>query len=150
MKNVLYLILMLSLFTGGCQSSEKTQEGTIGDQNVPEYEQSPEDIVVSNSGETNENRFFTFLENVNQGIKDTIRIVIYTEEGDPILQELNFTGEEISYTFDARRDTFGSGEIKKDVCQSIEVEETPSRTDYSLSGCSEPEIDTLIWVVEKS
>ncbi|WP_456270962.1 DUF4362 domain-containing protein [Bacillus sp. AK031] len=151
MKRILILILivMLSLWTAGCQSNENTSQDTIGDWNVPEYEQAAEDIVYSNDGVKNEDRFFAFLENVNQGIKDTIRVVTYTEEGDPILQDLEYDGDKISYKLDTRRDKFGSGEIQTAACQSIEVEEKPIRKDYILSGCNVSDIDTLIWVVKK-
>lgn len=62
--------------------------------NIPEYVQSPED-VVNHGNITNIDKFFAFIENVNRGIEDKIRVVTYTEEGGPMLIDLEYDGEVI-------------------------------------------------------
>ncbi|TQR19438.1 DUF4362 domain-containing protein [Psychrobacillus vulpis] len=93
-------------------------------------------------------RFSEFLNNVEKGQKDNIRVVRYTEEGDPMLHDLEFDGEVIKSTSDTRRDKFGEGSINNTTCTSIEEVETTERTDYILEGC-ENIIDNVILVTWK-
>ncbi len=96
----------------------------------------------------NTERFTEFLKNVEQEQKDNIRIVRYTEEGDPMLPDLEYDGEIIKSTTDTRRDKFGEGSIKTTICTSMEVVETTERTDYILDGC-ENIIDNKILAIRK-
>jgi hypothetical protein len=48
------------------------------------YNPSDEDIVDSHGEITNIEKFMKFVENVNHGREDKIRVVRYTTEGDPI------------------------------------------------------------------
>lgn len=152
MKKILILILVSFIVTA-CQSNGSTKESTKVDvterKDIPVYSQTAEDIVNMHGDITNINRFFTFLENVEQGQKDKIRVVSYTEEGDPILHDLNFDGEVIDSSKDTRRDNFGPGSIYTSTCKSIELEEKQERSDYTLSGCMPADQDIMILVIWK-
>ena len=90
-----------------------------------------------------------FVENVNQGTKDKIRVVRYTTEGDPILHDLEYDGEIITSTTDTTRDEFGTGSVSTATCKSIDVNETDESTDYTLSGCDQTNRDNSILAIWK-
>ncbi|QPQ33119.1 DUF4362 domain-containing protein [Lysinibacillus sp. JNUCC 51] len=46
---------------------------------------------------SNLDRFESFIENVESGVKDEIRISMYTIEEDPIFYNLNYNGNKIQY-----------------------------------------------------
>ena len=153
MKRILVFIGILLFILSGCQSNQINQVSEPPDNtkqnNIPEYVQSPDDIVDMHGDIANLDRFFTFLENVNQGMKDKIRVVRYTEEGDPMLHDLDYDGEVIQSTTDTRRDKFGSGSINTATCKSIDIKEKDRRTDYNLTGCDNTNRDNTILVIWK-
>lgn len=104
--------------------------------------------VVNKHGEiTNLARFEDFFENVQQSKEDTIRIIAYTIEGDPIIKDVHFNGSEIEYTLDTTRDAFGQQAVSATNCQSVERIETQEHTEYQIAGC-ENETDSVLLVVD--
>lgn len=103
-------------------------------QSLSEYIPSDEDIVSMHGKVTNANRFNLFLKHVQKAEFDEIRIVHYTVEGDPILHDLIYNGNEIHSTLDTRRDKFGEGEIGSTICKSI----VESKSEYVLKDCKNP------------
>jgi len=74
---------------------------------------------------------------VEQGKVDEIRIVQYTDEGDPVFQTLEHSGKDILYVLDSRQDKF-AGEDKglyKDSCKRIVKEQCELQTAYRLIDC---------------
>ncbi|WP_404346831.1 DUF4362 domain-containing protein [Sutcliffiella horikoshii] len=153
MKKILVFTVILLFILSACQSNEINQgndsPSTTIQNNIPEYVQSPEDVVNMHGDITNIDMFFGFIENVNQGLEDKIRVVTYTEEGDPMLHDLKYDGEVIQSTTDTRRDTFGSGNINTAICSSIDIKENAERTDYDLTGCDKNNRDNSILVIWK-
>ncbi|QUG40052.1 DUF4362 domain-containing protein [Psychrobacillus sp. INOP01] len=149
MKKVISLcILFIALIFAGCQNEENSAN-TIGEQNnVPDYTPSSEDVVDMHGEIENKERFEEFLNNVEKNQKDSIRVVSYTTEGDPMLKDLEYDGGVIKYTTDTRRDKFGVGSISNTSCTSVEVVETTERTDYLLEGCDN-KVDNIILVTWK-
>ncbi|MFS1512708.1 DUF4362 domain-containing protein [Chengkuizengella sp. SCS-71B] len=101
---------------------------------------------------TNIDIFMRFIENLGQGIKDEIKIVRYTEEGDPILRDIEFDGENIITTIDTTRDRFGKGQVSTFICKTIKVEEIEELNQYKhylLNDCNQEYIDTSILVIQK-
>ncbi|MCA1031212.1 DUF4362 domain-containing protein [Bacillus timonensis] len=144
MGRIFCLLMVVSLMVG-CQSNEVIhKEGSISS-----YQPSSKDIVNMHGDITNIDRFFSFVEHVKEGKDDRIRVVTYTEEGDPMLHDLDYDGEVITSTTDTRRDKFGSGGINTTTCASIDMIESKERTDYTLSGCDQKNIDTMILVIWK-
>jgi hypothetical protein len=113
------------------------------------YNPSDEDIVDSHGEIANIEKFMKFVENVNQGREDKIRVVRYTIEGDPMLHDLEYDGEIITSTTDTTRDEFGNGSVSTATCKSINVKETDETTDYILSGCDKTDRDNSILVIWK-
>ncbi|MFJ8219922.1 DUF4362 domain-containing protein [Bacillus cereus] len=95
------------------------------------------DVIVKEVGTSNLDKFEQFVMNVDQGKVDKIRIVQYTHEGDPILQTLERSENDILYVSDNRKDQF-AGEDKglhKDSCKRIVKEQRESQTAYRLIDC---------------
>ena len=145
-----YIIIALILFIGaGCQPEEETIPEKAADlPEPPEYIQAPEDIVDMHGDITNLERFFAFVEHVEQGEKDKIRIVNYTTEGAPMLHDLEFDGTEIHSIYDSTRDGYGPGSIEEASCKGVTVVKRDSRTDYVLEECSNQKEDLTILVLE--
>lgn len=124
-KFTILTICIIFLFIVGCTNSNTNS-------NSKEYTPSKTDIVNRNSCEvTNENKLKEFIHSTETGKKDNIRVVAYTKEGDPILTDLAFDGENLEVTRDNTRDEYGNNEIKTFKCESILVEGKK----YSIIGC---------------
>lgn len=135
MKKALIFIALSALVVLGCQSEPETQLPDETGVSIFGFQPSSDDIVNTHGDVENLERFFAFMENVNAGKKDEIRVVSYTEEGDPMLHDLEFDGERLHSTTDTRRDKYGSGKIDSTTCKKIEVTENAERKDYYLSSC---------------
>jgi hypothetical protein len=84
---------LLTIGLTGCQDKKQT----IPDENtdppaLPEYIQAPLDKIGIHVDIINLDRFYQFVNNVEQGKKDEIRVVSYTTKGAPILHDLKFNG----------------------------------------------------------
>jgi Domain of unknown function (DUF4362) len=99
-------------------------------------------------------RFEQFLTNLSNKKEDTIRVTGYTDEGDPIFQDLRFDGKLIHYRYDNSNDAFGGNNtgIVTDVCTKIiEEENVQGEIDYLISGCSKnPDNSYFLIRVEKN
>ncbi|WP_088104185.1 DUF4362 domain-containing protein [Halalkalibacter urbisdiaboli] len=149
MKTIKVRVVLLLVLMVGCQTTETSPiKMKQAQKNVQEYIPSSADVVDKHGEINNIQRFIEFLDKVKLGQKDNIRVVKYTTEGDPMLQDLEYDGKVIKSTTDTRRDQFGVGSINTTTCASIEVIETSERTDYILEGC-ETIIDNTILVTWK-
>ncbi|WP_349288078.1 DUF4362 domain-containing protein [Pseudoalteromonas sp. BZP1] len=126
------LFLLFSLLLVGCN-----------------YTPSDSDIVVGLGSEiTNLNTFEIFLDNVKQGKEDNIRIVSYTDEGDPIIKDVNYDGTSIYAETDFTRDKFGTSRVESISCNSIDskVTVTPEKSEeYFLSECEPSQPSGNLW-----
>ncbi|WP_214783373.1 DUF4362 domain-containing protein [Bacillus sp. ISL-45] len=148
MKRFRFLILLIFVLTG-CQPEEQAIPEEAADlPEPPEYIQAPDDIVDMHGDITNLERFYTFVEHVEQGEKDKIRIVNYTTEGAPMLHDLEFDGTEIHSIYDSTRDGYGTGSIEEVTCKGVTVVKRESRTDYVLEECSNQKQDVIVLVIE--
>lgn len=96
------------------------------------------DVIVKGAGILNLDKFEKFVLNVEQREVDKIRIVQYTLEGDLIFQTLEYSGNDIFYVSDNRKDKF-AGEHKglyKDSCKSIVKDQRESGITYRLIECT--------------
>ena len=106
------------------------------------------DIVYQNEV-INLERFEQFLSNLSKNKEDKIRVTGYTDEGDPIFQDLQFDGKFIQYRFDNSNDEFAGNDrgIQTDVCTKIiEKENAQGTVDYLVSGCSKTPDHFLIQI----
>lgn len=145
--NIIF-VLFVSFLIAGCQNTENSTIKNLEQNNIPDYTPASEDVIDMHGEIENKERFQEFLNNVENSKKDGIRVVRYTEEGDPMLHDLEYDGEVIKSTTDTRRDKFGEGSIISTTCTTIEVVETTERTDYILEGC-EDTIDNTVLVTWK-
>lgn len=126
-KNLLFA-LFISFFIVGCQNTENSTIKKPEQNNIPDYTPASEDVIDTHGEIQNIERFKEFLNNVERGKKDSLRVVRYTVEGDPMLHDLEYDGEVFKSTTDTRRDKFGEGSMIHTTCTSIEVGETAERT----------------------
>ncbi|PEG05617.1 DUF4362 domain-containing protein [Bacillus cereus] len=95
------------------------------------------DVIVKGAGILNLDEFEKFVLNVEQREVDKIRIVQYTLEGDPIFQTLEYSGNDIFYVSDNRKDKFAGKDkgLHKDSCKGIVKEQRESESTYRLIDC---------------
>ncbi|WRP08772.1 DUF4362 domain-containing protein [Rossellomorea aquimaris] len=147
MRRLMMAGLFLLFCVGGCEEPGDQVETKVGKQ-AGAYEPVETDIVNTHGNVENMERFEKFYENVVDDGKDRIRIVSYTEEGDPILHDLGFDGNVFHSVRDSRMDTFGSGEIVKLSCENIEYVQNGEMADnmYKLTDCNREDADaSVLW-----
>ncbi|RIU92040.1 DUF4362 domain-containing protein [Oceanobacillus picturae] len=137
-------VLIITLVVVGCQNTEYSTKPNQEQNNIPDYTPSTEDVKDRNGDIENIKRFEEFRQNVENGRKDSVRVVRYTTEGDPMLHDLEYSGGIITSTRDTRRDTFGDGEINTTTCTSIKIIESTESTEYVLEGCENVEDDIIL------
>ncbi|RKN62900.1 DUF4362 domain-containing protein [Paenibacillus ginsengarvi] len=98
-------------------------------------------VYVSQKLAYNEEQLANFIKNVKANVKDWIRIVRYTPEGDPIIQTVSYDSGKFKYVVDATRDKFGGDPVRESACSSLEsshdvLGDIPY-TEFSLQGCGE-------------
>ena len=144
-----FFVLFLLFLISGCNSVQKSTDIYMYPDNIPPYIKIQEDIIVTHGELENKERLDEFLNNVQQGKEDIIRVVRYTTEGAPILYDYEFDEDKIKVSIDTRRDEFGQKDIFHTICTSIEVEEATKSTSYSLEGCDPQQENNIILIIEK-
>ncbi len=145
-------IFLLLLIGAGCQVKEHSlpdEKNEPPEDKPPEYIQSPNDVINMHGHITNLEKFYEFLEHIQQGEKDRIRVVSYTTEGAPMIHDIKYDGDLIYSTYDSTRDGYGPGSINKSNCRSITARERDSRTEYVLEGCDNEYGEQTVLNVEK-
>ncbi|ASK64167.1 hypothetical protein CFK37_19440 [Virgibacillus phasianinus] len=97
------------------------------------------DVVFSNDGEiSNLDKLGEFIEKVENGEENKVRIVRYTTEGDPIFHTLDYNGENIKYIYDDSQDEYAGSnkEVKSTTCADLESKENKNKVEYHLTDCS--------------
>ncbi|WP_161487175.1 DUF4362 domain-containing protein [Neobacillus mesonae] len=105
------------------------------------------DIVDVHGKISNLDKFKQFIKNVNDGVKDKVRITLYTKEGDPIFYNLDYNGKKIKYTFDDSQDSYGGAGmagIENATCTNIESTNSENGVEYHLRKCSPDVVNTFI------
>ncbi|AVQ97750.1 hypothetical protein OBCHQ24_01320 [Oceanobacillus iheyensis] len=147
MKPTQYVFMaFFILIISGCQNSNELTKPVQKPVDIPVYNSSSEDVVDRNGDIKNIEGFEVFYQNVEQGQKDSIRVVRYTTEGDPMLHYLEYDGEIIKSVRDTRRDTYGEGKVSNANCKTIDVKETEESKDYVLEGCDRIEDNIILTV----
>jgi hypothetical protein len=143
-RSFLFIVI---LFFVGISISGCSKSGGYG------FEEAIErgDVVYRNEV-FNLERFEQFLINLSNKNEDTIRITVYTHEGDPVFQDLQFDGEVIHYSYDNSNDKFAGNDKGKetDGCKEvIEKNNNQGEIEYLISGCSNNTEHILISVEKK-
>lgn len=116
-----FLLILLTIFLTACNPIEDS------------------DIVIEQKEITaNPDKFETFIRNLENGKRDSIRIAQSTKEGDPIFETLDYNGRTITYTYDNSHDEHGGTNkgTQSGTCQNLESEKSETDRIYRLSGCS--------------
>lgn len=145
-----FFVFFLTLLVSGCTSEQKSTDPYTQTNHTPAYVKTMDDIIDRNGKLENKERFDEFLNRVQQGEDDHIRVVKYTTEGNPILYEYEFKKNIIDVIIDTTRDGYGQREVIQTTCTSINVNEDQERTSYELDGCTPPIGGNLILTVEKA
>lgn len=125
----------LILLLAGCSSGEEGGIVTANPSSIEPLEISSEDIIDKHGNITNQKRMEEFMQRVETFEPDAVRIISYTTEGDPIVKNVEFTGELFELSYDTRRDAFGSQVIRNYSCSDIDRKETQSSATFELIGC---------------
>ncbi|PGR33130.1 hypothetical protein COC47_27670 [Bacillus cereus] len=134
MKKYILVFVVLSIFLiSGC-----SKESSLVDEK--------KDVILKHEKIVNLNEFKSFVENVKLEKPDKVKIVSYTDEGDPIVQTLNYDGKEIRYSIDNSNDKFSSENNKeqKTVCKKLNKRQENSQVVYYLDECSQKDIDNML------
>ncbi|WP_410984205.1 DUF4362 domain-containing protein [Bacillus cereus] len=96
------------------------------------------DVIAKGHKVSNLHKFEKFVVNVEKDVTDKIRIVNYTDEGDPIFQTLEYDGEEIIYTSDSSQDKFAGKDkgVYSDTCKKITKDVFEEDIRYRLIECT--------------
>lgn len=98
-KRVLILAMVTCMLVFiACSSQGKNYDKSVDNKDT---------ITYSFSGTENDERLQKFIDNVDEGKTDRINLVRYTTEGDPIITQLYFNGEDIEIALDNSKDKFG-------------------------------------------
>ncbi|OAT80096.1 hypothetical protein A6P54_15375 [Bacillus sp. MKU004] len=136
--------MLLVLLAGGCD--EPGDPGMEAGKPVEDYEPKETDIVNTHGKVENLEQFEGFYENVRNGKEESIRIVFYTEEGDPILHDIRFDGKVFKSVMDTRRDKFGDGKVQKFTCNNIEYTNGEMADNvYRLIDCGNDPEAIILW-----
>ncbi|TYR74417.1 DUF4362 domain-containing protein [Rossellomorea vietnamensis] len=101
-----------------------------------EYSPSKHDVVNTHGNIENLRLLENFIEDVSMDRDSEVRVVNYTDEGDPIIHYLNYFNDELTSKKDTREDEFGDQLVMEAVCESIEKIDQNNRTVYQLHGCN--------------
>ncbi|MGD7024641.1 DUF4362 domain-containing protein [Rossellomorea vietnamensis] len=101
-----------------------------------EYSPSKYDVVNTHGNIENVRLLENFIENVSKNKDSEVRVVNYTDEGDPIIHDLNYSNGLITSVKDTREDEFGDQLVMENVCESIKKIDKNNRTIYQLEGCN--------------
>ncbi|MDT9721035.1 DUF4362 domain-containing protein [Paenibacillus sp. ClWae2A] len=149
MKRVLLTVLLVLIALPACEAKDRTVDSPVITKSFPEIiephnpEQAEQsgDVVVLHGGIRNEDKWNTFMKNVEKKQQDQVRVTMYTIEGGPIIQELIYDGTAIQSTYDNSRDAYGSKQgMKTDTCKGIgTMKSEQGHIFYVLTGCEKEE-----------
>jgi hypothetical protein len=106
----------------------------------PEDKLSKEDVVIRTDITEGLNNFDRFVQHVQKGIKDKVRVIDYTNE---VIYGFNFDGQMIEYVYDNSSNT--KNDIQKTKCEGINVIKSAKGIEYKLIKCSEPNIGNTFY-----
>ncbi|WP_431801868.1 DUF4362 domain-containing protein [Halobacillus andaensis] len=130
---VRWLVWVVLVVAAGCSN----QIAGIYDQSE-DYVTHDHDVLDAHGKVKNTQYLDDFINNVNEQQEDEVRIVSYTDEGDPLFTYLSYDGDELTYKLDTSQDKQGSGETIEKSCETVERKELAQETVYQL-GCGKQE-----------
>lgn len=137
-KRVFFIIFASLLILCSCHKTEKKPE-LIPENETEEYllnlpdkpSENDRCFLVSNGGLVNEDLWYEFLDNCNQGKAAEITFGQYTIEGDVIYTLLSYDGDRFTATVDNSRDQFGKPQFFEYEGQYLNYFEWTTMEEYS-------------------
>lgn len=123
---ITFILMIGFILLPGCNNGNSSFDK---EKDVNDYAPYSDDVVEEEGKATNFDLFENFLKNVDEGKEDNIRIVRYTSEGDPIIQDLKYDTDNIIVTIDSSKDEYGDGNLNNTSCKSI----SKNKTDNGIS-----------------
>lgn len=117
MKKIVILLVLL-IFLSGC-----------------EYSPSKHDVVNTHGKIENLELLEKFIEDVSMNKDSVVRVINYTDEGDPIIHDLIYYKEKLTSIKDTREDDFGDKLVIENECETIKKIDKDNQTRYQLEGC---------------
>ena len=111
------------------------------------YSPRKDDVVDDYGGIKNLDVFYQFIENVEQGKEGNLRIVNYTDEGDPVLHDIDYDGNEFISTHDFSRDKFSTGKKSTSTCENLNIIIKEETEIYELTDCDESDIKITLLII---
>jgi uncharacterized protein YxeA len=142
MKKTVYIIFLIFFIViiSACNSQNSDFEvKRVENVNVRNSHGSVENVDIRNSHGSIEGieKMIHFYEDVQKGVPSNLRIVHYTTEGNPIVTDLSYNGENLEVKHDSTRDTYGSGEIITIICGNMVEEVNDTNTTYIAVDCAD-------------
>ncbi|NGZ77642.1 DUF4362 domain-containing protein [Saccharibacillus alkalitolerans] len=99
------------------------------------------DIAQGPSGTLHIEKWQAFLKRIDQRQPASVQIALYTDEGDPVFENMNYDGHSIHYLYDNSLDAYGLPEKRSTTCEKIVnrpkfPHSDEPMTEYVLYGCS--------------
>jgi hypothetical protein len=135
-----FMFFLLVIILSGCDQKKIIQQNLNQIPIEYSYQQALKngDVVIGTPGEFNLNKIDQFISDFSKKNRTSLRVTNYTQEGDPIISEISFTGDNISYSYDNTRDKHNSNKVnKKTTCINIKKIKNKEGTIYLLEGCKE-------------
>ncbi|CAG9620350.1 DUF4362 domain-containing protein [Sutcliffiella rhizosphaerae] len=113
------------------------------------YTPSAHDVVNSHGDIKNLEILDNFIEDMAHSNAANVKVIDYTDEGDPIIHELRIVDGELFSIIDTRHDDFGEQYIEETKCESIIVTNEGEQKIYQLVGCENEERHHTILIQNK-
>lgn len=139
-KNLLSMLLLVVLVA--CMNDHSGSVTKSLHKDLSYSEAIKQDYVVNGpSGLANADLFETFIKDYEDQKQGSITLVRYTDEGDPIYVDLEFTGHEVLFAYDNTWDSFAGNNkgVRETSCAQLEKRSVTHNerrgTEYYLNTC---------------
>jgi hypothetical protein len=139
----LVLFTFLTVFISGC-GLDKDVAGDKPTNSGQNKKPASNEVKEIHGMMENIERLNLFVENVQTGKDDKVRLTRYTIEGDPIYHDLAYHDSKLTIKIDTTEDKFGQGEVTTYVCKGIQKQESETETKYILEEC--PDLTDLLTI----
>lgn len=113
------------------------------------YSPDKNDVVNEYGKNANIEVFQQFVTDAKKGKKTEVRIVNYTDEGDPVLHDIHYNGEEFTSKLDFSRDKYSKGGTSTATCSSLDTEVKEEAKIYKLTGCDQIDTEPTLLVIRE-
>ncbi|OCA90489.1 hypothetical protein A8F94_00955 [Bacillus sp. FJAT-27225] len=121
------LAVFLIVILAGCNNTANGE--------TDNFKPAKTDVVDMHGQVENRESLDQFIDDVNKDVNSKVTVIRYTIEGDPIIHDLTYERNEITFVFDTTHDQYGSGIVDTNTCKTISKAETDTSMKYLLNQC---------------